>query len=198
MAEWVDLSFDLNPEMWIYSAVNYSDPPFGAMKWTDSETSRYEVWALSMGTQMGTHMDAPCHFVPGAATMDAFDPQLCVGRFRRVDVARPKTDMTPEDWVGVTHLLLDARTDHLTTVEVIEALLALPVPIWVMAGGVRVDHPDDLWFHQRIAEAGKFLVEDLNSDDAGVLPDEGEIVATPLKLTGLSGSPTRVLIRGNS
>lgn len=196
MKDWIDLSFDLNPDMWIYSEANYSDPPFGAMKWTDPETSRYEVWALSMGTQMGTHIDAPCHFVPGAASMDAFDPQHCFGRFRRVDAARLNGDLSPENWAGITHLFLDARADHLASVEDIEALLKLPIPIWVMAGNLCVDHPDGLWFHQRIAGAGKFLVEDLNAEDAGPLPETGEIITTPLKLTGLSGSPTRVLIRG--
>lgn len=166
------------------------------MTWTDPDTSRFEVWALSLGTQMGTHIDAPSHFVAGAATMDVFDPQHCFGRFRRVDAAQSVVDQTTGVWAGVTHLFLDARADHRLSVDDIEALLTLSPPIWVLAGQPSISHPDRLWFHQRLAEAGKFLIEDINTEGVDALPDQGEIVAAPLKLSGLSGSPIRVLMRG--
>ena len=124
------------------------------------------------------------------------DPQHCFGHFRRVDAARSVVDQMPGAWTGITHLFLDARADHCLSVDDIEVLLTLSPPIWVLAGQPTVEHPDTLWFHQRLAEAGKFLIEDLNTEGVDALPDQGEIIAAPLKLSGLSGSPIRVLMRG--
>ena len=64
----------------------------------------------------------------------------------------------------------------------------------VMVGNVKVDHDDPLWFHRRVAQAGKFLAED-TLEDIGTFAPAGDIVALPLRMTGVSGSPARVMVR---
>ena len=81
------------------------------------------------------------------------------------------------------------------TPEAVEAVAACPCRVIVVIGEVAVAHPDPFYFHRRIAECGKYLVEDTR-EDVGILPGEGQIIALPLRLIGLSGSPARVLIRG--
>ncbi len=194
MTDWIDLTHPLNAETWIYREAGYSDPAFSAERWCDVDNQRYEVWKLGLGTQMGTHIDAPCHFAKGGATMDAFGPQDAIGTYRLVtdiDLARDNWTL---GWQGESHLLLDARSQSRVLPRSIETLLSLPVKTIVMAGELKLDHPDPLWFHVRLGQTGKFLVEDLNVPSGFAFPATGQIATVPLPLSGLSGSPTRVLI----
>ena len=66
---WIDLTRPMNAGMEIYSTGAYADPPFRAEPWCDLSEAGFAVWHLQMGTQTGTHIDAPSHFVQGAATL---------------------------------------------------------------------------------------------------------------------------------
>jgi len=194
MIDWIDLTHPLNADTWIYQGAKYSDPDFAAERWANIEDDGYEVWRLSVGTQMGTHIDAPSHFVRGAATMDDFLTLDCIGTFRLVMAEALSSADWGIDWESHSHLLLDARKNDVALPHNIEAFLALPVKTIVMAGGLRVDHDDPHWFHRRLAEVGKFLVEELCVPDDFKFGQFGQIATLPLPLTGLSGSPTRVLL----
>lgn len=190
MIDWVDLTHPLSADTWIYRRENYSDPDFSATPWAGIEKDGYEVWKLGLGTQMGTHIDAPSHFVRGAATMDDFWPQDCIGIYRLVQAAH----FGDADCGDHSHLLIDGRRSDIVAVKALEHLLRLPVKTLVLAGGLKVAHDDPLWFHRRVAEAGKFLVEDLCVPDNLAFEATGRIATVPLLLSGLSGSPTRVLV----
>ncbi|MGR3761499.1 cyclase family protein [Roseobacteraceae bacterium NS-SX3] len=195
MTGWIDLTYELNADTWIYAEENYRDPPFAARKWCSVAEQRFEVWQLSLGTQTGTHMDAPSHFAEGGAAMEGLAAADCAGTFRTVR-ADSLIHAAPQlDWDGETHLLLDARDPAVVSPAAIEELLALPPKVWVLAGALTLAHPDPLWFHAALARVGKYLAEDLNTAGLGALPERGEIITMPLRLTGVSGSPARVLVR---
>ncbi|GGX97454.1 hypothetical protein GJV26_03090 [Massilia dura] len=197
MNDWIDLTRKLDKDLRIYEDGAYRDPPFVAERWAQRATEGFEVWRLMLGTQTGTHIDAPCHFADGGATLDQLPAGACVGTYRLVtaeSLADP--DFRP-GWAGETHLLLDARAPFRAAPEAIDALLALPPPMIVMVGNLRVAHDDPLWFHQRVAEAGKYLAED-TLEDIGELAPAGDIVALPLRLAGVSGSPARVMVRAGA
>lgn len=194
MKGWIDLTHPLNADTWIYRGPDYSDPDFAADRWASIEKDDYEVWRLGVSTQMGTHIDAPSHFVRGAVTMDGFLPQDCIGTYRLVTAEALSGADWGIDWDMHSHLLLDARKNDVALIQNIETFLDLPVKTIVMAGELRVNHDDPHWFHRRLAEVGKFLVEDLCVPDDFQFGQLGQIATLPLPLTGLSGSPTRVLL----
>lgn len=222
MGGWIDLTKSLDDATEIYAEGLYRDPDFGAGLWSDHAGQGYEVWRLELGTQTGTHIDAPRHFDPNGVTIDALRPEQCVGTYRLVTVGElGKSAATARNWAGVTVLILDARpastvpgarsADLLRepsrvsapahrplqiTPEAVEAVAVCPCRVIVVIGEVTVAHADPFHFHRRLAECGKYLVEDTR-EDVGNLPGEGQIIALPLRLMGLSGSPARVLIRGN-
>ncbi len=245
---WIDLTKPLDDSAEIYAEDSYRDPEFAAELWTDHALRGYEVWRLEMGTQTGTHIDAPRHFDPEGETIDALGPKECVGHYvlvtveellasagaaaegNRVEGSRVSEILPNEpgrnsacEWLRletghfssdglVTAVVLDARvSDQLTLTpresakppcpamlspEAVEAIATAPCRLIVVIGEVSAQHPTPFYFPRRLAACGKFLVEDTREDIAE-LPREGHIIALPLRLTGLSGSPARVLIRGN-
>jgi kynurenine formamidase len=195
MSDWLDLTRKLDQDLWIYQEGSYSDPPLVAERWAERATEGFEVWRLCLGTQTGTHIDAPCHFADGGATLDRLPASACVGTYRLVTAADLADPAFRPAWSGETHFLLDARAPVPAATKAIDALLALPPPMIVMVGCLKVDHDDPLWFHRRVAQAGKYLAED-TLEDVGELPAAGEVIALPLRLAGVSGSPARVLVRG--
>lgn len=195
MKDWIDLTYPLNDQSWIYAEAGYSDPPFGAKPWASVPDNRFEVWQLALGTQTGTHIDAPAHFVEGGATIDQMEPNNMIGTYQRVDAAALQGGRTLPDWSGDSHLFLDARRPHVAETEALHSLISLPTRTWVLAGELHVASNDPLWLHLNLAKAGKFLAEDLCCDRLGDLPDTGQIATVPLNLTGLSGSPARVMIQ---
>ncbi len=74
-------------------------------------------------------------------------------------------------------------------------LVDLPPEVWVLAGVIEVADASGLEFNRIVAEAGKFLIEDLHEENAAMVPRRGEIFALPLRLIGTSGAPCRVVVR---
>jgi arylformamidase len=197
MSEWIDLTRQLDRDLWIYQDGTYADPPLVAERWAERATEGFEVWRLAMGTQTGTHIDAPCHFADGGATLDRLPAGACVGTYRLIMAESLVAPGFVPEWDGESHFVLDARAPFRASTAAIDALLALPPRMIVMVGCLKVAHDDPLWFHRRLAQAGKFLAED-TLEDAGDLPPRGEVIAMPLRLMGVSGSPARVLVRGTA
>lgn len=200
MNDWIDLTRRLDEHVAIYQQDGYADPPFVVERWAARATEGFEVWRLALGTQTGTHIDAPCHFADGGATLDGLPASACIGTYRLVMAGDLASPGFRHAWQGESHLLLDARSPGspgAASPDAIEALLALPPPMVVMVGNLTVAHDDPLWFHRRVAQCGKFLAED-TVEDCGALPPAGDIVALPLRLAGVSGSPARVLVRARA
>lgn len=197
MNDWIDLTRKLDEHLWIYQEAGYADPPLEIHRWAQRDVAGFEVWRLALGTQTGTHIDAPCHFADGGATLDALPAGACVGTCRLVMADRLADPGFRPEWAGESHILLDARMPHRAATQAIDTLLALPPRMIVMVGCVQPAHDDPLWFHRRLAQAGKFLAED-TLEDMGELPATGDIIAMPLRLAGVSGSPARVLVRGKA
>jgi arylformamidase len=71
MLEIIDLTKSLDENLFIYTSGNYSDPHLQIEVWCTVQEQGYKVSRLSMGTQTGTHIDAPVHFIAGGATLEA-------------------------------------------------------------------------------------------------------------------------------
>ena len=78
-AGWLDISVPLHNGMVTWPG----DPPF--QRHFAEEIERGDaanVSHLSLGAHTGTHMDAPLHFIPGAATLDQLPLEAVIGPAR--------------------------------------------------------------------------------------------------------------------
>ena len=73
--------------------------------------------------------------------------------------------------------------------------LTKPPQLRVLSGEIEIEHFRSLEFHRLVARAGKFLMEGLDQHAAHLVAGCGEMFALPLRLTGVSGSPCRVILR---
>ncbi len=182
---WHDLTRVIDPALPPYRHGDYADPAVAIRPWATVAQQGFATQAISLGTQTGTHIDAPAHFVDGAATLDALPAAALMGRYRRArgGVVRGEGAI----------LYLDALDAAPMPEADFARLLALRLPVWVMAGAATVAGHDDWHLHRELARAGVFLVEDLDEAAARAITGPGRIVALPLRLAGTSGAPARVL-----
>ena len=200
MFEFIDLTKLLDEDLFIYRDGAYSDPPFQIETWCTIQEQGYKVSRLSMGTQTGTHIDAPSHFVANGETLDRLPLQALIGQYQWVDINQITLDKVSElqlnwDDKSILFLTSSGHTTSEVSEEVFRALLKLPCLVWVIVFGVRITGYEPLYFHKALAEAGKYLIEDLDEAMAIRVKADGEMIALPIRLINSSGAPCRVVVR---
>ncbi len=190
--ETLDLTRVMDASLPVYADGDYHDPPFCIKPWCEVDAQGFQVFQVMLGTQTGTHIDAPCHFAPGGATLDALPLDALMGAYFYVDAHQPQL---PDDYAGESILFLAAHHTIEITPAFLASLLQLPCRVWVIAAAVQVQDRPPLFFHQALAQAGKYLIEDLDEATARCVKADGRLIALPLNLVGVSGSPCRVVVR---
>lgn len=205
----IDLTRPLNRDTMIYVNSEYSDPAFSVTEWSSIERNGFRVSALSMGTQTGTHIDAPNHFDPDGDTLERLDISEMIGSFFIVRLRDHNTlsdvMVLMEEYSSEKILFLKScRPANLScckqpecsiTVEALEYLLGFPPLVWITDLMLDVDGEDDYGFNRMVAFSGKYLVEDVDSTRSKDVVHGGEVIIMPLRLEGVSGSPCRVVVR---
>lgn len=169
-----------------------------------------EMWNVGMFSQLGTHVDAPRHFLSGGATVDAVDLRRCIGpatiidhpvdagpviepahlaaeeeglrRHRRV-LIRTGWDArlgTADYWTGIPELSV-AAAEYLVALGITFIGLDTPTPSFSDLHAV----------HRVLLGAGAVITECLVN--LGRLGNPTWIVCLPLPLVGLDGSPVRAV-----
>jgi arylformamidase len=178
-----------------------------------SQGDSASVSQLSLGAHTGTHVDAPCHFIPGAPGIEALMPDALVG---------------PAMVVGLEHLrgpITAAALDAAGLPDGIERLLAKTANSgwsagssfrenfiafeqsgaqWCLDRGMRLVGIDYLSIepfgsgrighpvHMDFLSAGVVIVEGLEL--ARVAPGPYLLAALPLLIPGSDGAPARVVL----
>ncbi len=195
----LDLTKPLNESTEIYSDGAYSDPAFAVRPWCTVADQGFSVSSLALGTQTGTHIDAPCHFVEGGAPLEALDVGHLIGPFFHVNpnqISDPAARAQALRRYGGESILLvvAGAAQAQLSVDALADLVGLGCKVWAVAGTIVVRDQEPLFFHRRLAESGIFLIEDLDEQASGTAPTSGTMVALPLRLEGVSGSPCRVAV----
>jgi arylformamidase len=174
-------------------------------------TDGANVSKLTLGVHSGTHIDAPCHFIPGAPGIDAWPIEALVGPGIVVDVgdadvispavlerlalpegfARVLFKTKSGAWLGEPRF----RSDFVYIEPEAARLL--------VARGARLVGIDYLSVekfeapggpvHHIFLEAGVVIVEGV--DLRAVPPGAYTVMALPIKLAGSDGAPTRLLLQ---
>lgn len=191
-AEIIDLTKVLDEKISIYSDGKYSDPPLAIEDWCSVASQGYKVSHVSLGTQCGTHIDAPSHFLEGGADLGALPVEDLIGEYCLLDLDEIEPSL---DYQGEPILFLKSSAGIEVTEELFNSLLALPCRVWVIVYDVSVRGRDVFHFNRALAEAGKYLVENVDEQAAMKVKGGGEIFALPLNLSSTSGAPCRVAVR---
>jgi arylformamidase len=198
----IDVSVTIRPRMPIYEG----DPAVAITRAKSIDRGDpANVSRLDIGAHTGTHVDAPCHFIPqgiGAGELP-LDPFL--GRCVVADAtAAGSVDESFVDTVvlppGIDRVLLKTRNSRLWEHDSFTrdfVRLATSGARALVARGVRLVGTDYLSLgnreaHVTLLERGVGVIEglDLRAVDAGTY----FLVCLPLKIAGSDGAPARALL----
>ena len=186
-----------------------------SVKWAETLGAAGAVCNLSvftLGTHTGTHLDAPLHFMPGGATVEALDVNVLVGPAQVVEVyGRDRITAADLAQAGIapgTERVL-FKTDNTRLGRLRDGVfhpdyvgVAPSGAEWLVTHGVRlvgVDYlsvgpygPVNVETHRILLGAGVVVVETLVLDEVNA--GAYTLVALPPKFAGLEGSPCRCLL----
>lgn len=205
---WIDVSLPVRDGMIVYDG----DPEVRIERVTDiARGDLANVSRIELGSHTGTHVDAPRHFIDGAAGADELPPGALVGPALVADARALPGDI---DAAALATLELPARTERVLLRTRNGDLwdraafshdfvgLAEDAARDLVAMGVRLVGIDYLSIapstdpaptHRVLLEAGVVVVEGL--DLRAAPPGPYELICLPLRLEGADGAPARALLR---
>jgi len=207
MSDWIDISLPVYSGMVIWpgdSEVRVER----VMKLENGDP--FNLTQCSFTAHTGTHVDAPRHFLPQGAAVDALPLDAVLGPCRVVQIQDPEavrpaelpTDLQPGERVlfktnnSFLHRGLQSFIETFVYVSkgAAEALVTAGVRT------VGIDYLSVGGFHRDMAEthlillgAGIWVIEGL--DLSNVEPGRYELACLPLRLVGADGAPARAALR---
>ncbi len=172
------------------------------------DRGHYLITGLQLSTHTGTHIDAPVHYLKTGDTIDTIPLTQVMGTCRVIDVTSAGTSITANHLKGrldgIARLLL--KTSFSNTDRFEENYPSLTADAARLITGcdmkcVGIDSPSiesyecDGIVHRELLSQGCIIIELLDLSKV----EEGDytLVALPLRLTGLDGSPARVVLLDN-
>ena len=215
--EIIDITAPFSPEMLSWPG---QEPPSHEFLAHQRQGDPNTVSWWQTGGHTGTHVDAPLHFIPNGAGIEALDLRRSIGPCRVLDLSHVeghvgRNDLEAAGISGEQRLLFKTRNsgeDLMRRGEFEEGYVAVSreAAEYLIEAGVEtlgvdylsVEPFEDAEFgegefrtHHALLQAGVTLLEGLVLTE--VEPGEYFLACLPLKLVGSDGSPARaVLIRG--
>ncbi len=192
----IDLTKPLDNTLETYSSQEYSDPELEVKTWCSYMERGFRVSRIKMGSQTGTHIDAPAHFIEGGEFMERLRPDELMGRYYYIDAAA----IIPGDGIftgynGEQFIFISGSIPVTELPEgIFMQLLELPAKIWIAAGEFTIKGRPEFFFNRSLAEKGKFLVENLDLNAVRSVTGNGYAFALPLKLMDTPGAPCRLIV----
>lgn len=191
----IDLTRVMSPGMPVYPG----DPTVRFEGFADYDADGFRVTELRLGTHVGTHVDAPAHFLPGGETVDQLPLDALIGAARVVALDEPDPNFAAgervilrsgwsERWGGADYFsafpgLSGPLAARLAKAPV--ALLGLETP------SLHPNAEEDARLHRLLLGRGIVIVENLVNVE--LLPERFHLTVLPLPLRGLDGAPARAV-----
>jgi arylformamidase len=192
------------------------DPGIEIKKWkTLANGDSSNVSLIDFGLHSGTHVDAPAHFIEGAATVDALPLEHLLGKAEVVEVDDHVTSIDEPTVrekcsTGVQRILFKTRNSAFWDKPEAGfredfAYLEPEAARWLVEQGVKlvgIDylsiekyHSTTFETHRTLLSNGVVILEGL--DLRAVAAGSYELICLPLKVVGGSGdgAPARVVLR---
>ncbi len=175
-----------------------------------SKGDPYNVASISMGAHSGTHVDAPYHFIDGAATVEQLPLEILIGKCRVVELPNrdkvERADLEAFDLRDDIRLLLKTRMSGQLkqgTFQEDFVYLTPDAASYLVQAGIKLVGIDylsverygstDFAAHHALLGAGVVIIEGLDLTE--VEPGEYDMTCLPLRIVGADGSPARVILR---
>lgn len=207
--EWIDVSLPV----WEGLPVWPGTPPF-SREWRSLilRGDKEDDSLLHLGSHLGTHVDAPRHYVSGASDAEGLRLEDLVGNALVVEC--PGADhidevflegaSIPENAERVLFRTRNSENWRIGREEFDPDFVALSsgAALWLRRRGVRLVGVDylsvgpfgaGLETHRILLEAGIVIVEGLNLSDASA--GTWEFVCLPLRIRGGEAAPARAILR---
>lgn len=205
---WIDISAPLRNGMVAWPG----DAPFQRTSMLEiAKGDPCNLSEISTTAHIGTHMDAPRHYLAGAAGMETMPIEASIGRARVIEIRDPEVIRTSE--LEPHHLAKGERvlfktgnselcwnTDHFqekyiyippeTARYLAERGVQTVGVDYLSVGGFETGGPET---HRILLQAGIWIIEGLILKD--VAPGEYELLCLPLKIIGGDGAPARAVLR---
>ncbi len=172
------------------------------------ERDGYTCTDLQLTTHTGTHLDAPSHYLGGGTTVDRIPFQRLMGKARVLEMEDAGDAITAGalsgNLQGVKRVLLRTRASGAHSFGPEFPHLTIDAARFLAGAGtlvVGIDSPSieahggDGSVHRELLGRGISILELL--DLSGVAEGDYFMVALPLRLEGLDGSPARVILMEN-
>jgi arylformamidase len=193
-----------------------SDPAVEITDWRSlSAGDVANVSMLNLGAHTGTHVDAPAHFIEGAAKVESLSLDALVGEADVIEVPEDAT-VIDEEFVrkhyapGTERVIFKTRnsafwneTDPQFHTDF--TYLDLPAARWLVDQGIKLVGIDYLSIekyasenhetHLALLSRGVVILEGLNL--TGISPGKYELICLPLRLRSNKGdgAPARAVLR---
>jgi arylformamidase len=166
---------------------------------------------LRTSAHIGTHMDAPKHFLEGGASIDTLPIAAVIGPARIIEIQDPEliriAELEPYRLSAGERTLFKTRNSALSwkTSEFQQRYVYIPRDTaeylaerrlqtvgvdYLSVGGFKKDSAET---HRALLGAGIWIIEGL--DLSQVSPGDYELVCLPLRILGSDGSPARAVLR---
>lgn len=207
-ASWTDISVPIQPATPIFEG----DPAFHIeLAASISAGAVCNVSRLDLGAHTGTHLDAPCHFIDGAAASESISLDDCIGPAWVVDATALSRTIGAADIAGLgipsgeTRLLFKTPNSELWGMPGFQSGfigLDAGAAAALVERGVRlvgIDYlsiapfGDPVATHRTLLAAGVVILEGVDLRLVG--PGPVELVCLPIRLIGSDGVPARALVR---
>ena len=205
---WIDISVPLYPGMVHWPG----DPDFQAeLAKSLDQGDVCNVTKISTSVHIGTHMDAPRHFIRGGAGIEKLPLDAVVGPCRVLEIKDKESikpdELRPHKLKPGERLLFKTRNSArawrspeflkefvYVSKEAAQFLVDCGVQTigvdYLSVGGF---FKDGVETHQALLGAPVWVIEGLNL--ARVKPGRYELVCLPVKIQGCDGAPARAIIR---
>ncbi|MBA7704711.1 Kynurenine formamidase [subsurface metagenome] len=170
------------------------------------------VSKIDCDIHIGTHIDAPLHFIRDGASiekipLDLFCGPAFISALTQVDSIKANDLATLSLPKGINRLLLKTRNSELWKKEQQDfdpgyVALTVDAAKWIIDQGIHligVDYLSVQRYHDKpethviLLRAEVIIIEGLNL--ANVTPGWYELICLPLKLMGTEGAPARAVLR---
>ena len=211
-SDWIDISVALRN-----GCVQWpGDTPYQLTRVSDMKRdgTEYNLSSFSMSAHIGTHMDAPLHFLEDAPSMETMPLDATLGPARVIEIqdehliavkelqphsiqpgerilfktrnstVQWKTDQFLEEYVHIPATTAQYLVDRGVRTVGIDAL---------SVGGYATDGPE---CHRILLRGGIWIIEWL--DLTNIEPGDYELACLPLKMVGAEGAPARAALRRNT
>ena len=173
---------------------------------SQADHGQYLISDLHMSSHTGTHIDAPAHYLKSCDTIDTIPLSHIIGRCRVIDMSATRSSSITADDLdgklrGIKRLLLKTWFSSMDIFCPDYPSLTHDAACCITNSGIEcvgIDSPSiesyncDGSVHRRLLKNGCMIIELLDLSD--VPEGDYEMIALPLRLAGLDGSPARVIL----